>query len=237
LQPTKVVQKALPPKPIVPPIPKPVEPKPAPKVATKAPPPLKQPAIAIAKEKPKKVQQDLIQKQLLADLKKQTEQQKKQKQKAIQTAFEQELKEMKAQSLQQQMLQEQKRVSAAMTQKMHGVVDKYKALILQTISQHWIIPSNVNKHLSAELLIRVAPGGLVLDVQLLKSSGDEALDRSARAAVFKASPLPVPTDTEAFAAFRQFVLKVKPENTLNSDSWIRRWGCVDIYGITRCKRF
>jgi colicin import membrane protein len=37
------------------------------------------------------------------------------------------------------------------------------------------------------------------------------LDRSARAAVFKASPLPVPKEPDAFEAFRQFILKVKPE--------------------------
>ena len=116
------------------------------------------------------------------------------------------------------MQQEQKRLAATMTQQMHGVVDKYKALILQTISQHWIVPTNADKKLTAELLIRLAPGGLVLDVQLIKSSGDAALDRSARAAVFNASPLPVPTDSDAFTAFRQFVLKVKPENVLHNDS-------------------
>ncbi|MCC2667299.1 MAG: hypothetical protein K0S63_1215 [Gammaproteobacteria bacterium] len=142
------------------------------------------------------------------------------KEKAIQNAFEKEIQEIKAKSLQQQMQQEQKRISATMTQQMQGIVDKYKALILQTISQHWIVPGNADKHLTAELLIRVAPGGLVLDVQIIKGSGDAALDRSARAAVFNASPLPVPTDANAFTSFRQFVLKVKPENVLRGDSWV-----------------
>ncbi len=142
------------------------------------------------------------------------------KEKAIQNAFEKEIQEIKAKSLQQQMQQEQKRIAATMTQQVHGIVDKYKALILQTISQHWIVPGNADKRLTAELLIRVAPGGLVLDVQIIKGSGDAALDRSARAAVFNASPLPVPTDVNAFTSFRQFVLKVKPENVLRGDSWV-----------------
>jgi len=128
------------------------------------------------------------------------------------------MNDIKAKSLQQQMLQEQKRLASVMTQQTRGVVDKYRALILQTISQRWIIPPNVDKHLTAELLVRLAPGGLVLDVELIKSSGDEALDRSARAAVFKSSPLPVPTDTDAFESFKQFVLKVKPENVLLTDN-------------------
>jgi colicin import membrane protein len=215
MPPAKILQKPISPKPIAPPLPKPIEPKPSVKTQMVS---VKKPTIAIADKKQKKLKQDLIQKQLLADLKKQTEQQKKIKQKAIQTAFEKEMKEMKAKSLQQQMLQEQKRLANVMTQQTRGIVDKYKALILQTISQRWIIPANVDKHLTAELLIHVAPGGLVLDVQLIKSSGDAALDRSARAAVFKASPLPVPTDSEAFESFKQFVLKVKPENVLMTDN-------------------
>lgn len=207
-QPTKMIQKNSPlPKPIAP-----LEPRPPIKpsaAATKA--------LIIPDNNAKKLQEELIQKQLLADLKKQTnEEKKKQKQKALQTAFEKELKEFKANAQREQMLQEQKRVAAMRSQQMQGVVDKYKALVLQSIGQHWLIPPNVNKKLFAELLIRVAPGGMVLDVQLIKSSGDEGLDRSARAAVFKASPLPVPTESEAFAAFRQFVLKVKPENVLSS---------------------
>ncbi len=217
-KPTKILQKAAPPMPAAP---KPIAPKPMPvKPMVKAAPvvPTKTPVIAIAEKKQKKTKQDLIQKQLLADLKQQTQHQKKVKQRAIQAAFEKEMNEIKAKSLQQQMLQEQKRLANVMTQQTRGVVDKYKALILQAISQRWIVPNNVDKHLTAELLVHVAPGGLVLDVQLIKSSGDEALDRSARAAVFKASPLPVPTDTEAFESFKQFVLKVKPENVLATDN-------------------
>ena len=52
---------------------------------------------------------------------------------------------------------------------------------------------------------------MVLNVSVLKSSGNEALDRSAIAAVNKASPLPVPKDSAAFSAFRNFTLTVKPE--------------------------
>jgi colicin import membrane protein len=94
---------------------------------------------------------------------------------------------------------------------MQGVVDKYKALILQSIGQNWIIPANADKHSSAELLLRLAPDGTVLSVKLLKSSGNSALDESAITAVQKASPLPVPSDLQQFKVFRQINLVVKPD--------------------------
>lgn len=211
--------------------PRPIEPQP---VIPKPPVP-PQPVIPVIKPKPqevvveqkkiiipdkskqqKKLQQELIEKQLLADLQRQKQVHKKQKQqlkqKSVEAAFEKELKELNSKSIQQQMKQEQQRLSSEREQQAQGIVDKYKALVLQAISQQWLLPPNVNKKLFAELLIRVAPGGVVMDVQLTRSSGDVNLDRSARAAVFKASPLPVPKDADAFERFRQFTLKVKPEN-------------------------
>lgn len=207
----------VPPQPIMPP--KPVPPA-KPIIQKAAEPVVKKIAIAIPDKKQKKLQQQKLEQQLLDDLKKETQPKKKIKHEDITKSFEKEMKEIAAKSLQQQMLQEKQRIHGAHTAAVQGEVDKFKALILQAISQHWLVPGNVNKALSAELLIRLAPGGLVLDVELMKSSGDAALDRSARAAVFKASPLPVPIDNDAFNSFRQFVLKVKPENILGSDSWI-----------------
>ncbi len=117
--------------------------------------------------------------------------------------------------MQQQMAQEQQQLSAARAQEMQGVVDKYKALILQQIGQNWIVPPNVNKQLSSELFIRLAPDGTVIEVKLARSSGNAALDQSAITAVYKASPLPVPNDPQAFQVFREFQLTVRPETVEN----------------------
>jgi colicin import membrane protein len=91
-------------------------------------------------------------------------------------------------------------------------IDQYKAKILQQIQQNWIMPENV-ENLSCLLEVQLAPGGVVLDVKVLKSSGNPALDRSAIAAVNKSSPLPAPKDSAAFAAFRSFTLTVKPNGS------------------------
>jgi len=217
---SKILQKTPHHKPAPPPKlvePKPMTPPPPsePKVIAQ---PKATPVIAISDKKQKKIKEDLIQKQLLTELKTQTQKQKKLKQTNLEAAFAKEVNEIKEKSLQQQLQQEQKRLANIMSQQTRGVVDKYRALILQTISQNWNIPKNIDKHLTAQLLVRLAPGGLVLDVQLIKSSGDETLDRSARAAIFKSSPLPVPTESEAFAVFKQFILKVKPENVMSTDN-------------------
>ncbi len=157
--------------------------------------------------------------QLLLDLKKEKQLQKKVKQKEMADHLKKQMKLMVMKSLQQQMKAEQERLEGVRTQRAQGEVNKYKALILQAISQNWLLPGHVDKTLYAELLIRVAPGGIVLDVQLMKSSGNEGMDRSAQAAVFKASPLPVPSDATAFEPFRQFVLKVRPQAIQAPDSW------------------
>jgi colicin import membrane protein len=206
-QPPKVVETKL--KPIVP------TPPPIVKKQIKVIEPPKPKPKTIALPDPRKKQKELLQKQLLADLQKEVQQQKKIKHKTLEKAFEKEIKAQAAKSLEQQLKQEQDRLTSMESQKARGEVNKYKALILQAISQRWLIPPSINKKLTCELLIRTSPGGMVLDVQIVKTSGDVGLDRSARAAVFKASPLPVPADPNVFEPFRQFVLKMKPENIID----------------------
>ncbi len=163
-------------------------------------------------------QPNLFAKDLLSDIKKQNEKQKKIKQKQLQTQFQKTLHQQAEKSLRQQLLNEDVKLQSTQSRQSQGEINKYKALILQAISDHWIIPTQANRHLYSELMIRLAPGGTVLDVQVTKSSGDPSLDSSARAAVLKASPLPVPPNANDFEVFRQFVLKVKPENVITNES-------------------
>jgi colicin import membrane protein len=161
-----------------------------------------------------KKQRELLTRDLLADIKKHNNKQKKITQKKLKSRFDKRLHEQAEKSLRQQLLKEEIKLQGTQTRQSRGEVNKYKALILQAISERWVIPPGVNKSLSCELRIRLAPSGEVLDVQVTRSSGDPSLDHSARTAVLKASPLPVPSDLNAFEAFREFALKVKPENIL-----------------------
>ncbi len=96
-----------------------------------------------------------------------------------------------------------------------GEVDKYKALIINSIAQNWIVPPHVDKNNSCTFEIRLASDGMVLGVKLMRSSGDTILDRSARTAIYKASPLPVPKNPEVFALFKVVSLTVRPEAVID----------------------
>ena len=107
----------------------------------------------------------------------------------------------------------QQHQAAAAAKQAHaaGEVNKYKAMIVNAISQQWIVPENANRALSSQFSIHLAPNGAVLAVTLIKSSGDPILDRSAQTAIYKASPLPVPHDPQTFNLFREISLTVRPE--------------------------
>ncbi|QDQ39050.1 cell envelope integrity protein TolA [Legionella geestiana] len=107
---------------------------------------------------------------------------------------------------------EQVAARAANQARIAGEVNKYKALIVNAISRQWILPDNADSGLSSQFRIRLAPDGAVLEVTLTRSSGDPVLDRSAQSAIYKASPLPVPSDRDTFEIFRDISLTVRPEN-------------------------
>lgn len=172
-----------------------------------------------------KNKKDEVAKALMADIKHKSKQaQKTSHDKKIKTAlkakqdatrrFDKLLKEQAERSLREQLLNEQIQLNNQMSRKAQGIINKYEALIKQTISSHWIVPAGVNKRLHCKLNIRLAPGGMVLDAQVTQSSGDLALDHSARAAVFNASPLPVPSDPKLFDQFRIFEMDVSPKDII-----------------------
>ncbi len=124
----------------------------------------------------------------------------------------QEAKERAAAEQKRQQSAQQAAMDAERNARVAGEVDRYKALIIGAISRQWILPENAQSNLSSEFRIRLAPDGSVLEVSLARSSGDSVLDHSAQSAIYKASPLPVPTDPEAFNTFRDISLTVRPEN-------------------------
>jgi colicin import membrane protein len=118
-------------------------------------------------------------------------------------------------TMQEQLAAEQQQLAAtAESAQIQGELDKYKALIIQSIAQYWIVPDNVDVGIYCQLLVHLAPGGEVLSIKLIRSSGNEILDRSAKTAVLKASPLPVPKESSLFDNFRELTLTVRPEGVV-----------------------
>ncbi len=81
-------------------------------------------------------------------------------------------------------------------------IQHFMVLTQQKIIRNWVRLEGMGDGLKATLNVRLAPGGNVIAVNVIKSSGNGAFDRSAVAAVYKADPLPVP-DGKLFEQFRQ----------------------------------
>jgi len=104
---------------------------------------------------------------------------------------------------------EQQALSAENQRRVMSEVDKYNALVRQTIVQNLFdFDSYIGR--SCRLNIRLAPNGLVIDVRIL--DGNDALCRASQAAVLRPDTLPVSDDPEVFAEFKDFNITVRPES-------------------------
>jgi colicin import membrane protein len=165
---------------------------------------LKKKILAQKKIKQRKEQRK---RQALLAQKKRREQQVKQQKAAAQKKQQNKINQLLAQSL----AEEKREINQAAQQQITAAVDRYKGEIINKISQYWIVPPDLNQGIHTIFLLKIAPGGMVLSVQMIKSSGNSVLDRSAERAIFKASPLPVPKDEALFDNFRVLRLTVRPQ--------------------------
>jgi colicin import membrane protein len=88
-----------------------------------------------------------------------------------------------------------------------GVKDEYRALLTQAIERNWIRPPSARAGLACTLYVNQAAGGTVLDVRLGTCNGDQAVRESIVNAVYRASPLPPPSDPRAFERRLEIVFK------------------------------
>ena len=85
--------------------------------------------------------------------------------------------------------------------------------MMQKVQHHWIRPPNARSGMRVKLRIKMIPGGEVVSVMVIQSSGNPALDYSAEQAVLKAAVLPVPTDVGLFdREFRTVTVIFDPED-------------------------
>lgn len=129
---------------------------------------------------------------------------------ATQGRLQQQLLDQQLKQEQASLQQQKQSLEAVHNEQLKGVLDKYRAQMLQVIQDNWH-PLVQDASVYCQLLIHVAPGGVITKVDLLSSSGNAALDRSARLAIIKSSPLPVPKDPALFDSFREVRIKMTPQ--------------------------
>ena len=97
-------------------------------------------------------------------------------------------------------------MNAVQEQHVLSELQKYVALIKNKISRNWIIG---NQSGNCVLEVKLATGGFVIDVR--EVGGLPAICRSAKAAVYKADPLPVSKDPKVFNRMRNLRLDLDPQ--------------------------
>jgi colicin import membrane protein len=89
--------------------------------------------------------------------------------------------------------------------------DRYVPVIRDRVRQVWVRPPAADRDLVTVVSVRLIPGGDVVpnSVRVVRSSGHPAFDQSVVAAVYNASPLPVPSGP-TFERFREFDFTFSP---------------------------
>ena len=89
-------------------------------------------------------------------------------------------------------------------------LEGFKRRISQKIRSRVALPPGMDSNPEAVYSVTLLPGGEVLEVRLVKSSGVPAYDAAVERAIHAAGPLPVPSDPDLFQQLRQANYKFRP---------------------------
>ncbi len=201
--------------------PEPVKAAPIPEPAEKEPPPPRAPDIALEK---KKAEADRLKKQQAVQAAaEKARAAERAKAEAARVAHEKQLAEQKKQALLRQMeaedMKQQMAAEAAANEarlarltearaaaskrqaEVASVVGQYRDQISAKVRGNTRLPGNLKGNPEVRCLVKLLPTGEVVSVRVTKSSGNPAYDDAVVRAIEKSSPLPLPGDRDARAAF------------------------------------
>jgi colicin import membrane protein len=110
--------------------------------------------------------------------------------------------EMQA-NLQSELEAEEQRLAAINS----GKLAQYIGLIADRVERNWVQPSSARPGVECVVHVTQIPGGEVVNVRIGRCNGDAAVIRSIEAAVYRASPLPTPSDPSLFERNLRFTFK------------------------------
>lgn len=88
-----------------------------------------------------------------------------------------------------------------------GKLAQYLALIQNRIERNWVRPASAKAGVECIVHVTQIPGGEIVNVRIGRCNADSVVIRSIEAAVFRASPLPPPTDPSLFDRNLRFTFK------------------------------
>ncbi len=172
------------------------------RVITGLPPEIKPPAVDVEREKFRKREQ--------ANAKRRADRLRKQKAAKRRAIIKRKAAAARRHKQAQDLLQQQlaaEEAERSQTRRMAAAQNKaarYIDMIGLKVSSKWQRPPGSARDAYCIVRVRVTPGGRVLSVIVVRSSGDPVFDRATENAVYLAEPLPVPNDAEVFEILREF---------------------------------
>lgn len=194
-----------PPKP-EPPKPEPPKPEP-PRPEVKPEPPKPDPAIALKAEREKREKEK--RERLEREKKKEEDARKKrEKEEADQKKRAEQQRRAEEERARREAEKARAEAAEARNREVQSWIDKIKARVRSRAN----VPDTVVGQPQVEVLIRLLPGGEVLDIQVTKRSGNPTYDAAIERGIRSASPLPVPPpNSELFPQFRELNINFRHE--------------------------
>jgi colicin import membrane protein len=213
-----------PPKP-EPPKPEPPKPEPPKPEPAKAEPPKPDPEIALKAEREKRERERKAQEEAKKKREELEAKKKREELEAAKKKHEQEEAEKKKREDDKRKREEEKRrreeeiakreaerARAAQVEARQKEFNEYVSRIRAKIKSRANVPDSVTGKPTVQMQIRILPGGEVLDIRVIKPSGNRAYDTAIERAIRSASPLPVPdVNSELFPQFREPILNFEHE--------------------------
>lgn len=102
--------------------------------------------------------------------------------------------------LKQQMLDSlaQEAADRAEAARIAEVAKTWGQVLAEHIRQRWLRPAGLPDTLFCKIQMELLPNGEVVSARIVQPSGDPTFDNSVVTAVYKSSPVPLPTDPKAF---------------------------------------
>ena len=85
-----------------------------------------------------------------------------------------------------------------LNRQLSGVRSAWAGAIKQRVTDKWVKPYTNLQTIHCELEVTLLANGEVMEARIVRSSGDIGIDESVKKALFKSSPLPLPSDMRAF---------------------------------------
>ncbi len=89
-------------------------------------------------------------------------------------------------------------------------MSKYVPRIQAKVESNWSYPPQGPEGCNPTVRVNLAPNGKVLNVKIVKSSGDPYCDSSVKKAFLKASPIPIPLDPDLYSEFKTIDFPFRP---------------------------